>query len=253
MTPARLTRLLREVRTGRQSVPAALRTLKDLPYHNLGFARVDHHRPLRQGMPEVIYGEGKMPAQITAIAERILQAGADLLVTRVEARVAEGLRRLDPRAVHHQAARMVVVRQRPSRPIGQVVVVSAGTSDLPVAEEARVTAEALGSRVTVLYDVGVAGIHRLLARLAVLRRARAVVVVAGMDGALAGVVGGLIARPVIAVPTSVGYGAAFGGVSALLAMLNCCAAGVGVVNIDNGFGGGCLAHRINCLGQRAPS
>ncbi len=251
MTPARLTRLLREVRTGRRSVPAALRTLKDLPYQDLGFARVDHHRPLRQGMPEVIYGEGKTAGQILAIARRLLQADTDLLVTRVEARVAEGLRRLEPRAVHHQVARMVVVRQRPSRPIGQILVVSAGTSDLQVAEEARVTAEALGSRVTALYDVGVAGIHRLLDRLAILRRARVVVVVAGMDGALAGVVGGLIARPVIAVPTSVGYGAAFGGVSALLAMLNCCAAGVGVVNIDNGFGAGCLAHRINVLGARS--
>ena len=247
MRPERLKRLLREVRTGRQSVGSALRVLKDFPSEELGFASVDHHRHLRQGMPEVIYGEGKTPAQVLAIARRLLRAGADLLVTRVEEPVAGDIEQLDARAVYHPAARMVVVRQRRARPIGHVVVLAAGTSDLQVAEEARITAEALGSRVTACYDVGVAGIHRLFAKLAVLQRARVPIVVAGMDGALAGVVGGLVKHPVIAVPTSVGYGAAFGGLSALLAMLNCCAAGVGVVNIDNGFGAGCLAHRINTL------
>ena len=249
MDEQRLKKLLREIRTGRLDVDIAMERLRAFPYEDLGFASVDHHRSIRQGFPEVIFCEGKTRAQIIAIAKGLLKKGGPLLATRVPAEAAHGLKRLDRRAVFHEAARAVVIQRRKPKLKGDILVVTAGTADIPVAEEARVTAEVMGSRVDVLYDVGVAGIHRVLVRHDRLRRARVLVVVAGMDGVLPSVVGGLVDKPVIAVPTSRGYGASFGGLAALLTMLNSCASGVGVVNIDNGFGAGCLAHRINVLSE----
>ncbi len=251
MTADRIRRLLAQVESGRLSVDAAIRRLKRLPYENLGFASVDHHRLLRQGMPEAIFCEGKTVEQVIEIARRLMRGEHPVLATRVEPAVARALRRLDRRARYEPLGRTVVLRPpkgwgtRTLRGAGAILIITAGTADVPVAEEARVTAQVLGNRVTTLYDVGVAGLHRLLDRNEALAAARVLIVVAGMDGALPSVVGGLVGRPVIAVPTSRGYGASFGGLSALLAMLNSCAAGVGVVNIDNGYGAACLAHRIN--------
>lgn len=251
MNQHRLRTLLEGLRTRRIDVLEALERLRALPYEDLGFATVDHHRSLRQGFPEVVFGEGKTQAQTVAIARDLLKKGGPLLATRVSPAVAKALRRVDRRAVYHETARTVVIQSRKPARKGQVLIVTAGTADIPVAEEARVTAEVMGSRVEVLYDVGVAGIHRILGHHDRLRRARVLVVVAGMDGALPSVIGGLVDRPIVAVPTSRGYGASFGGLAALLTMLNSCAAGVGVVNIDNGFGAGCLAHRINVPGEPA--
>jgi hypothetical protein len=225
--------------------------LKTLPYEDLGFAAVDHHRAMRQGMPETIFCDGKTAGQVVEIARRMMRQGGPVLATRVEPSVARALRRLDRRAAHDPLGRTMVLRpprdwgSQSRRGAGHILIITAGTADVPVAEEARVTADVLGDRVTTLYDVGVAGLHRLLDRYDAIEAANVLVVVAGMDGALPSVVGGLVAQPVIAVPTSRGYGASFGGLSALLAMLNSCAAGVGVVNIDNGYGAACLAHRIN--------
>lgn len=251
MNHDRLKKLLSDLQAGTVGVADVMHRLRTLPYEDLGFASVDHHRSLRQGFPEVVFGEGKTRAQILAIARGLLKTGGPLLVTRVEPDVARALARLDRRAVYHELARAVVVQGRKPRLRGDILVVTAGTADIPVAEEARVTAEVMGSRVEALYDVGVAGLHRVLSRHDRLRRARVLVVVAGMDGVLPSVVGGLVDRPVVAVPTSRGYGASFGGLAALLTMLNSCAAGVGVMNIDNGFGAGCLAHRINMLGENS--
>jgi NCAIR mutase (PurE)-related protein len=250
MDHEQLRKLLTGLQAGAVTVPRAMERLKTLPYEDLGYAAVDHHRSIRQGFPEVIFGEGKTMEQIIGIARGLLKRGNRLLVTRVDANVARALRKLNRQVVFHEAARAVVIQQRKPQLKGDVLVVTAGTSDIPVAEEARVTAEVMGSRVEALYDVGVAGLHRILDRHGRLLRARVVVVVAGMDGVLPSVVGGLIDRPVLAVPTSRGYGASFGGIAALLTMLNSCAAGVGVLNIDNGFGAGCLAHRINVLAER---
>jgi len=246
-----LKKLLKEVRVGKLAVAEAMERLRTLPYEDLGFASVDHHRSIRQGFPEVIFCEGKTRAQVLAIARGLLEKGGPLLATRVAPDVARALAKLDRRAVYHELARCLVVQRRKSQGKGDILVITAGTADIPVAEEARVTAETMGSHVEVLYDVGVAGIHRVLRRHDRLLRARTLVVVAGMDGVLPSVVGGLVDRPVIAVPTSRGYGASFGGLAALLTMLNSCASGVGVMNIDNGFGAGCLAHRINMLGCEA--
>ncbi len=238
--------LLRAVREGALSVEEGFKRLRHLPFRDLEFSKVDTHRSLRCGFPEVIFCPGKTPQAVARIAREIVRHGGRLLATRADARQVAALRRAVPRAVVHPVARAVTVRTGdPPAPEGLVLVVAAGTSDLPVAEEARVTAESLGARVETIYDVGVAGIHRLLRHVPRIQEARAVVVVAGMEGALASVVGGLVDRPVIAVPTSVGYGASFGGLAALLAMLNSCAAGVSVVNIDNGFGGGFAAALIN--------
>ena len=248
MTRERLEKLLRDLQAGRLSRSSALDRLRTLPYEDLGFASVDHHRSLRQGFPEVIFCEGKTRAQVVAIARWLLKKDGPLLATRATADVAKALKRLDRRAQYHELARAVVVQPKKRTLMGDILIVTAGTADVPVAEEARVTAEVMGSRVDTLYDVGVAGIHRVLDRHERIRRARVLVVVAGMDGVLPSVVGGLVERPVIAVPTSRGYGASFGGLAALLTMLNSCAAGVGVMNIDNGFGAGVLAHRINVLG-----
>jgi pyridinium-3,5-biscarboxylic acid mononucleotide synthase len=245
-----LEKLLRGVSSGSLGVEDAMHRLRHLPYEDMGFAVVDHHRQLRQGSPEVIFCEGKTVDQITAIAASMIDKGSDVLATRAAPQVYDALRALDKKAVYHEAARAVVIERKKKKPTkGKVLVVSAGTADIPVAEEAAVTARALGSSVETMYDVGVAGIHRLLGKREIIFSARVIVVVAGMDGALASVVGGLVDKPVIAVPTSVGYGASFGGVAALLTMLNSCASGVSVVNIDNGFGAGCFAHKVNMIGE----
>ena len=236
---------LREVQAGRMAPEAALKLLAQAPYEDIGYAKIDHHRGLRNGAGEVIYGAGKTAEQIAAIAERMVAAGNEnILITRLDGEKAAQVAR-SVNLFYEPQARVGVVNRVPRPLVGSVVVASGGTSDLPVCEEAALTAETLGSRVTRLYDVGVAGLHRLLSHLDELQSARVVVAVAGMEGALASVVGGLVDCPVIAVPTSVGYGASFGGVSALLSMLNACASGICVVNIDNGFGAGYLANRIN--------
>ena len=241
----RLRELLAGVADGRTSIEAALGDLRTLPYEDIGFAKVDHHRSLRDWVPEVILGQGKTPEQIIGIAQAILERSDRLLVTRVNADAARALLVAVPDAHLHEIARCVTVERVAAPKQDGIVVLCAGTADLPVAEEAAITAEIIGNDVKRLYDVGVAGLHRLLDQLPVLRAARALVVVAGMEGALPSVVGGLVSAPVIAVPTSVGYGASFGGLAALLSMLNSCAAGIGVVNIDNGFGAGYLAASIN--------
>jgi NCAIR mutase (PurE)-related protein len=241
-------KLLEEVRAGAVTVAQALERLKDLPYQELGFATLDHHRDLRQGFPEVLFCEGKTADQVEQIARAALARNACLLATRATPEAYEAIRRVESAAQYNALARTVVARRGPARPpVGRVLIVTAGTADIPVAEEAAVTAGVLGSACETLYDVGAAGIHRVLDKRDRLAAARAIVVVAGMDGVLASVVGGLVDRPVIAVPTSVGYGASFGGIAPLLTMLNSCAAGVAVMNIDNGFGAAVLAHRINTL------
>jgi hypothetical protein len=249
MTPHELRQLLASVRRGRLDVDAAVgqitESLRNLPYEDLGFARVDHHRELRQGFPEVIYGPGKTPDQVAAIAERLVRRGQTLLVTRSAPEVYDAVRAVVPDADWHALPRIILRRGAPPPPgSGVIAVAAAGTSDLPVAEEAAITAEVMGNTVDRIYDVGVAGLHRLLDARDRLAAARVLVVVAGMEGALPSVVGGLVSCPVIAVPTSVGYGASLGGIAAMLAMLNSCATGVAVVNIDNGFGAAALASRI---------
>jgi len=227
-------------------VEEALQQLRSLPFEDMGFARLDHHRAIRCGFPEVIFCPGKTPQQVRAIFARLAQHGSNVLATRADRSVYEQVAVDCPSAVYHELARAITLRQGPTpQPAGHIAVVAAGTSDLSVAEEARVTAEIMDQRVTTHYDVGVAGLHRLLAEGESLQAANVIVVVAGMEGALASVVGGLVAVPVIAVPTSVGYGASFGGLAALLSMLNSCASGVSVVNIDNGFAGGYIAAIIN--------
>jgi NCAIR mutase (PurE)-related protein len=247
MTPTRLRLLLQEVGAGALSIDEALEQLKSLPFEDLGFAKVDHHRGLRLGLPEVIYGEGKTAEQIVSITERLLEQGANVLITRLDRDKAVLLVSKHPRARYDEHARLAtIVREPPPiRGRGVILVASAGTSDMPVAEEAAVTAELLGNRVERIHDVGVAGIHRLFAHKERLREASVLIVVAGMEGALPSVVGGLVDRPLIAVPTSIGYGASFGGLAALLSMLNSCAPGITVVNIDNGFGAGVAANLIN--------
>jgi pyridinium-3,5-biscarboxylic acid mononucleotide synthase len=239
--------LLEQVASGALSPEDALTSMRRLPFEDIGFAKIDHHRTLRCGAPEVIFCQGKTPQQVAGIAARILDAGSDLLATRAEPAQFEAVRAVRPDAVYHETARCITVRLSQAAPIGRVMVLTAGTSDLPVAGEAAVTAQMLGADVQLVSDVGVAGLHRLLAYREDLERANVLVVVAGMEGALASVVGGLVAKPVIAVPTSIGYGASFAGVAPLLAMLNSCAAGVAVVNIDNGFGAGYMAGMINAM------
>jgi NCAIR mutase (PurE)-related protein len=251
MNPTHLRALLDQVAAGETSVDEAERRLATLPFENLDFACVDHHRALRCGFPEVIFGHGKTPQQFEEIFATLAATGNTVLATRVDAAIAEPVVTRFSTAEYHETARALVYRQGPAPAgTGLVAVVCAGSADLPVAEEARVTVEAMDQPVCTIYDVGVAGLHRLLAHSAKLRRANALVVVAGMEGALPSVVGGLVAAPVIAVPTSVGYGASFGGLSALLTMLNSCAAGVSVMNIDNGFGAGYQAALINRLSAK---
>jgi NCAIR mutase (PurE)-related protein len=247
-----LEKLLNEVAAGGRSPAEAAEMLKTLPYRDMGFANVDRHRGLRSGAAEVVFGQGKTPEQAALIMEDLASTNANVLCTRASAEMYEAVARKLPEAVYDRTARMIMLRRDTSRSAGAgVAVVSAGTADMPVAEEAALTAEFYGSSVDRIYDVGVAGIHRLLDRVPRIRAANAVVAVAGMEGALASVVGGLADKPVIAVPTSVGYGAGLGGIAALLAMLNSCSLGVSVMNIDNGFGAGYLAALID--GMAAPS
>ncbi len=253
MQPQHIRTLLEDVRSGALAVDTAQAALSDAlrvaPFEDLGIARVDHHRVLRQGFPEVVFGQGKTPDQVARIAHAIVGAGHRLLVTRTDAEAYTAVLDRVPGALFHDSARIIshISPADEPGPIGRgtILIASAGTSDQPIAEEAAVTADVMGNQIERVYDVGVAGLHRLLAERARLEHARVVIVVAGMDGALASVVGGLISAPVIAVPTSIGYGASFGGVAALLSMLNSCAPGVAVVNIDNGFGAAALASRIN--------
>lgn len=247
MNEETLKTLLQQVREGKTDIETAVSKLRHLPFERMGdFATIDHHRQIRCGFPEVIYCQGKTPEQVRHIFGRLAQVGGNVLATRAEEVTYQEVARDFPRAEYHALSRTITLRQGPPvEPIGHIAVVAAGTSDLPVAEEARITAEIFGQRVTTHYDVGVAGLHRLLAHNEVLQQANVLVVTAGMEGALASVVGGLVSAPVIGVPTSVGYGASLGGISALLTMLNSCASNVSVVNIDNGFAGGYIASLIN--------
>jgi len=238
--------LFEQVRSGKVGVDAAVERMRHLPFEDLGFAKVDHHRALRHGMPEVIFAQGKTPQQVAAIAARLMKASKNILITRTDPPTASLLKRKFPKAEYFPLSRAVRVwGDRTLRGRGKIAVVCAGTSDIPVAEEAQVTAEVMGNEVVAIHDIGVAGIHRLMNNRERLMEARVVIVVAGMEGALPSVVGGMVSCPVIAVPTSVGYGASFNGLAALLAMLNSCASNVTVVNIDNGFGAGYVASLIN--------
>ncbi len=248
MDASTLRKLFQQVKSGDISPDEAVSRLRHLPFEDLGFAKVDHHRVLRTGMPEVIFSQGKTPKQVAAIFERLASAGRNVLATKAQLEHFQAVKKVARKAEYNEVARTIVLKQdRRKYGKGMVAVVSAGTSDIPVAEEARVTAEVMGNSVEHLYDVGVAGIHRLLTNQKLLVDARVVIVCAGMEGALPSVVGGLVGVPVIAVPTSIGYGAAFKGLAALLGMLNSCASNVSVVNIDNGFGAGYVASIINRL------
>jgi len=247
-----ITSILKKVKSGEIEVEAAASSLKDLPFKDLGFAKVDNHRSLRNGFPEVIYCEGKSLDEIEGIVKEMLKHENNILASRASQEIYQRIKEIAPEAVYHERPRMIFIeKQKLEKTKSKILVVSGGTSDIPVAEEAVITAEALGNSVERLYDVGVAGIHRLLGNLDILNDAEVIITVAGMEGALASVVGGLVDKPVIAVPTSVGYGADFGGVSALLTMLNSCASGIGVVNIDNGFGAAYLASTINLQIEKA--
>ncbi|MFM2293736.1 MAG: hypothetical protein RLZZ350_149 [Verrucomicrobiota bacterium] len=248
MTTTEANQLLQNFRAGKISQDAVLRAFQAAPTADLGFAQVDTHRALRKGFPEVIFGAGKTPAQVVGIAGKLLEQNQNVLVTRITAEHAKALRKKFKAAQHHELARCVTIEKKPlPKRAGTIAVICAGTSDLPVAEEAALTADIMGNTVVRITDAGVAGLHRILARMETLQQANVLVVVAGMEGALPSVVAGLVSKPVIAVPTSVGYGASFGGVAALLGMLNSCGSGVTVVNIDNGFGGGYAASQINAL------
>ena len=248
MDQQNLRELLLRFQTGDTNLDEVVEKLKHLPFENLGFAHIDHHRAIRQGFPEVIFGRGKTPEQIARIAEKLLEHSANVLVTRTDQQAFELVQKVEVAAVFHESCGAIsVIRDRTELGKGTVAIVTAGTSDIPVAEEAAITVEAMGNQLIKLFDVGVAGIHRILSQRELLQSARVVICVAGMEGALPSVVGGLVSVPVIAVPTSIGYGASFGGVAALLGMLNSCASNVTVVNIDNGFGAGYVASLINRL------
>lgn len=248
MDPTSLRKLLQQVRSGAVSPDEAVSRLRHMPFEDLGFAKIDHHRRVRSGMPEVIFSQGKSPGQVAQIFKRMAAQGGNVLATRATKEHFRAVKKMVRKAEYREPARAIVLKQdTASYGRGAVVVISAGTSDIPVAEEALVTAEIMGNEVAHLYDVGVAGIHRLLAGRELFEKARVIIVCAGMEGALPSVVGGLARVPVIAVPTSVGYGASFNGLAALLGMLNSCASNVSVVNIDNGFGAGYVASMINRL------
>lgn len=251
MDSADLKRLLARLRKRTLTVEAALHRLRHMPYEQLGFAAIDHHRSLRQGQAETIFCDGKRPEQVLTIIRRMVAAGSSVLATRATPELFQAVKKIKPRAVYHDLGRVITIknridpiRRKASKAEGYILLITAGTSDIPVAEEAKVTLEFLGRRVETLYDMGVAGLHRLLDHRSLLESARTLIVVAGMDGALASVIGGWADQPIVAVPTSIGYGSSFGGIAALLTMLNSCAPGVAVVNIDNGFGAAVLAHRI---------
>jgi len=248
MTADQLRELLEQVQSGKLAVDRALERMRYLPFEDLGFAKVDHHRALRHGMPEVVFAKGKTPEQVIEIARHLLKGSKNVLITRADRKTAGLVKRSIRKAEYFPLSGAIRVwGDRTIRGKGKIAVVCAGTSDIPVAEEARITAEVMGNEVEAIYDIGVAGIHRLMSNRERLVQARVVVVVAGMEGALPSVVGGLVSCPVIAVPTSIGYGASFNGLAALLSMLNSCASNVTVVNIDNGFGAGYVASLINQL------
>ena len=252
MDKKELQMILQRLYDQKLSPDEVIKQLATLPYENLDFAKVDHHRSLRNGFAEVVYGKGKTAGQLVAIIQSLYKAKSDILVTKLEHSTYENIQQeLPPECIYDNISLTLVLSKKQNRnKIGRIIIVSAGTADMPIAEEARITSEFFGSKTEKLFDVGVAGIHRLLDKINLLREARVIIVIAGMDGALASVVGGLVSSPVIAVPTSIGYGASFNGVSALLAMLNSCSSGVATVNIDNGFGAGCIAHKINLLGEK---
>lgn len=239
--------LLLAFQSGQASLEEAMEQLRTMPFEDLGYAKIDHHRAVRQGFPEVVYCEGKTVEQVASIIEHLAERNPNVLGTRASRSMFEAVKEKVPEACYHELARLICIERQPAiiEDSRFILVMTAGTSDMPIAEEAALTAEIMGNRVKRVYDVGVAGIHRLLAQREVIEQANVIVVAAGMEGALASVVGGMAAKPVISVPTSVGYGANFGGLAALLTMLNSCAAGVAVVNIDNGFGAGRLASMIN--------
>ncbi len=247
MNIRKLEDLLKKVKSGKTGLDEAISQLKSLPFEDLGFTRIDHHRSLRKGFPEVIWGEGKTAAQIISIMKQLKIKGQNSLITRLDEKKAKAIQKIFPKSYYYPQSKVLTYLTHSVKFEGKgtVLVITAGTTDIPVAEEAAITAEMMGNRVETLFDVGVAGIHRLLHERQRLETARVLIVVAGMEGALPSVVGGLVDRPVIAVPTSVGYGTSFGGITALLAMLNSCASGVAVVNIDNGFGAGYIASLIN--------
>lgn len=246
MTGKEVEKLLNDVKKGTTSVEKAMEVLKNFPYTDLGYARIDHHREMRTGYPEIVYCAGKTVSQVTGIFKVMIEKENNIIGTRATIEMYNAVKKITAKAVYHNEARIISVqKKRPETPKTKIAVITAGTSDIPVAEEAAVTAELLGNSVERIYDAGVAGIHRLVDKLPEIRKCRVVIVIAGMEGALASVVGGLVDIPVIAVPTSVGYGANFGGISALLAMLTSCSSGVTVVNIDNGFGAGFSASMIN--------
>jgi NCAIR mutase (PurE)-related protein len=247
MNIRKLEDLLKKVKSGKTSIDEAMSQLKSLPFEDLGDARIDHHRSLRKGYPEVIWGEGKTSRQILSIMKELKRKGQNVLITRLEERKAKAVQKTFPKSQYYPRSKALTYLTHPIKPDGKgtILVITAGTTDIPVAEEAVITAQFMGNRVETIYDAGVSGIHRLLSERKRLETARVLIVVAGMEGALPSVVGGLVDRPVIAVPTSVGYGASFGGITALLAMLNSCASGVAVVNIDNGFGAGYMASLMN--------
>ena len=248
MTPEEIKKILEEVKSGKSSVDIAMEMLRDLPFEDVGFAKIDHHRELRTGYPEVILCSGKTTEQVVKIISMMHDKGSNILATRANSDIFEKVSTLFPEASYNDAARAIIIK-RTNTVISEtyISIVTAGTADIPVAEEAAVTAEIFGNRVERIFDVGVAGIHRLYQRLDVIRGGKVIIAVAGMEGALPSVLGGLVNKPIIAVPTSVGYGANFHGLSALLTMLNSCAAGVSVVNIDNGFGAGYISSMINKL------
>lgn len=240
--------LLEEVQSGVVTIEEAVTRLKFLPYEELDFAKVDHHRQLRKGFAEVVFCEGKTPEQVAKIIDKLQNCENNIIATRASLEIYNQIKKKFNQAEWHDSSRVILIRNGVQQRIGNILVMSAGTSDIPVAEEAVLTAEAMGNKVTTLFDVGVAGLHRLFANLKFLYDAKVIIVVAGMEGALPSVVSGLVDKPVIAVPTSIGYGTSFGGISALLTMLNSCSAGISVVNIDNGFGAGYVASLINRIG-----
>lgn len=246
MTRNEIENLLKEIKDGKKSVEEALEVLQNFPYTDLGYAKIDHHREIRTGYPEIVYCAGKTADQVIGIFELMLGKKSNVIGTRADPSLFESVKKIIPEAVYYPVAKIISIRgKKLTYPATKIAVITAGTSDMPVAEEAAVTAELLGNNVLRIYDAGVAGIHRLVDKLPEIKKCRVIVVIAGMEGALASVVGGLVDKPVIAVPTSVGYGANFGGISALLAMLTSCSSGVTVVNIDNGFGAGFSASMIN--------
>ncbi|MCU0472213.1 MAG: nickel pincer cofactor biosynthesis protein LarB [Bacteroidales bacterium] len=246
MTGKEIEKLLKEIKEGTRTIEEAMEVLRTFPYTDLGFARIDHHREIRTGYPEIVYCAGKTNEQVREIFRVMIEKENNIMGTRANQEMYEAVKSISSEAVWFHEARIISVqKKKPEKPGGRIAVITAGTSDIPVAEEAAITAELLGNNVLRIYDAGVAGIHRLVDKLPDIRNCRVIIVIAGMEGALASVVGGLVDKPVIAVPTSVGYGASFGGISALLAMLTSCSSGVTVVNIDNGFGAGFSASMIN--------